>query len=327
MISDIDSCLKLEDIIYSLHRSNSEHFSKDPAILEFDHNKDTYEFESLDTTENLSEIQPLKLVLKIIYYCKLIFTPKSAGKRRKMKNSDNVLKWFKLIVSFETQNEKPKLEYFRLRLIRALKKILRLIYENIVVHTRKKKLEYSKDLEEKIDHLRVFPILIAQKGKLKLNALRQDQVSALKILINLAKKNSIFLKEFSKTLSGPLTENKKKSSTLLNKPITKSMKRKNFLRKNAKNLIKGRKSSLAKKAKLNTFNNTWVEENFDKEVIRDTYKAFIDYLFAGKTMEQLKKTFKVDCCTDMDSNFSICSDKWRQLYKFCLTSLVLCHLA
>ena len=217
MLSDSDSCMRGEGITPNLNRSSSEHFFKDLNSLKCDGENN---FESLDTAADLSEIQPLELTLNIIYFCKLIYIPKATAKRRKMKNIDNVLKWFKLIACHEMQNEEPKLEYFRLRLIRALKKLLRLIYANIILRARKKNLNYEDDLKERNENLKVFSEFLAQKRKLKLKASRLDQVNELKNLIRLAREHSKFLKEFSKTFSGPLTENKKKSP-LLNKPITK----------------------------------------------------------------------------------------------------------
>ena len=94
-----------------------------------------------------------------------------------------------------------------------------------------------------------------------------------------------------------------------------------------KNISNEKRAKLVNRSTLNTFNHSWVEENFKKEIVRDTYKSFIDYLFAGKNLKQLKKTFKIDCCTSLGSDFISCSNKWSQLYKFCLTNLVFCRLA
>ena len=324
----------LDKELSSPFRGNSEYFSQKASEPGFNSKLTIYEFESLETCTDLTEIQPLEPVFHIKPFSKLIFIPNTSTKCRKMDVSYNVLNLF---ISL---SKEPKPEYVRMSIMRAMKKIFRVIFDTVDIVEEQKNSETQADIEnqrnkpyqeyyfneERISHCELYSAL-QHKGKiLILNLSRKDQVSALEKLVGLARDKTNYFKVFSKTSSGPLTENKKNVPAVRNKAISKSKRRVAVARKK-KNLATKKRSNLPTKQKFNTFNHSWVEHYFQEEKVRDAYKFFIDYLFAGKTMDELKITFKFYCCTNLHENFEDCCDKWSQFYKFCLNQFVFCEFA
>ena len=75
---------------------------------------------------------------------------------------------------------------------------------------------------------------------------------------------------------------------------------------------------------LRSFSDSFCQSYFSNELILESYKKYVDIIFATQTPENLCKRFGFKCCQNEDNedHYQSCDEKWCELKKYILKGML-----
>ena len=70
-----------------------------------------------------------------------------------------------------------------------------------------------------------------------------------------------------------------------------------------------------------TFNDSFCQNYFCNDIVIESYKKYIDVVFATKVPEKLIDKFNFNCCRNEIHN-EVCYEKWDELKKYLVTGML-----